>query len=69
MGFAKKTLTISDDKIFAPNIGECVDATTESHIYQVSTCYSKDLAPALRINILDIVKFIVHWCTLHIHTG
>ena len=37
LGFAKKTLALSDDKIFAPGIGECVDATTESHIYQVST--------------------------------
>lgn len=33
--FAGKTLGISKDKIFSPGIGECVDATTESHIYQV----------------------------------
>lgn len=37
--FAKKTLALSDDKVFAPGIGECVDATTESHIYQVPTFY------------------------------
>ena len=42
LGFAKKTLAISDDKLFAPGIGECVDATTESHIYQV---HFNNLAP------------------------
>lgn len=40
LSFAKKTLAISDDKLFAPGIGECVDATTESHIYQVSISHS-----------------------------
>ena len=35
--FAGKTLGVSKDKIFSPYIGECVDATTESHIYQVCT--------------------------------
>ena len=34
--FSKKVLLISDEKVFAPHIGECVNATTESHIYQVN---------------------------------
>lgn len=34
--FAKKNLGIAGDKIFAPKIGECVDASTQSLLYQVS---------------------------------
>ncbi|KAL5463818.1 hypothetical protein EMCRGX_G032755 [Ephydatia muelleri] len=33
--FAKKNLGIAGDKIFAPKIGECVDASTQSLLYQV----------------------------------
>ncbi|XP_064403755.1 cleavage and polyadenylation specificity factor subunit 2-like [Halichondria panicea] len=35
MEFARKTLNITDDNVMAPYIGETVNATTESHIYQV----------------------------------
>lgn len=34
--FARKNLGIDADKVTSPGIGECVDATTESHIYQVT---------------------------------
>ena len=34
--FAKKNLGIAGDKIFAPKIGECVDASTQSLLYQVN---------------------------------
>ena len=33
--FAKKNLGIPGDKMFAPKIGECVDASTQSLLYQV----------------------------------
>ena len=33
--FARKTLGINESKVASPGIGECVDATTESQIYQV----------------------------------
>ena len=35
MQFCKKSLQFSEDKLFAPKVGEIVDATRESHIYQV----------------------------------
>ena len=33
--FAKKSLGVDPSKVASPGVGECVDATTESHIYQV----------------------------------
>ena len=35
MEFSKSSLGLPGDKVFAPQIGEHVDATTERHIYQV----------------------------------
>ena len=35
MEFYQKTLHIAKDKIYAPRVNDVVDATTESHIYQV----------------------------------
>jgi len=33
--FAHTTLGLNQSKVFAPGMGECVNATTESRIYQV----------------------------------
>lgn len=33
--FAHTTLGLDQNKVFAPAIGECINATTESRIYQV----------------------------------
>ena len=64
LSFAKKTLAISDDKLFAPGVGECVDATTESHIYQVSISHSNNLAPLSFVGFItiDFIVFIyISW--------
>ena len=35
MDYCQKNLHLPRSKLFAPRVGETVDATTESHIYQV----------------------------------
>lgn len=35
MQFCKRSLQLTEDKLFAPKVGDIVDATRESHIYQV----------------------------------
>ena len=37
--YCMKTLQLPSDKLFAPRVGETVDATTESHIYQASVTH------------------------------
>ena len=48
--FARKALNVSDDKVVAPHIGEPVNGTTESHIYQVGGLLSIFLLPCLDCN-------------------
>ena len=38
--FALSSLGVAKGKLFTPRVGDCVDASTETHIYQVwRTCY------------------------------
>lgn len=40
--FARKVLNVSEDKVVAPHIGEPINGTTESHIYQVGGLLRND---------------------------
>ena len=45
--FSLSSLGLAKEKLFTPSVGECIDASTESHIYQVTLSLPPPSLPSL----------------------
>lgn len=60
--YARKNLGIDSSKVCAPSPEDCVDATTESYIYQV-----RRMSACLRVSVRSLVSNVNDSSDVHRH--